>query len=64
MAGEFSHFPQDFWMSSLAIGHPLVYVSQASSKHSLDQASEADDTFVSCQKLSILLLLTVVPFFA
>ncbi|CAO3690633.1 unnamed protein product [Rhizopus microsporus] len=45
MAGEFSYFPQDFWMSSLAIGHPLVYVSQASSKHSLNQASETDDTF-------------------
>ncbi|KAI8887578.1 DUF323-domain-containing protein, partial [Backusella circina FSU 941] len=34
MLTDASHFTQDYWMNSLAIGHPLVYQSQGSDEKS------------------------------
>jgi hypothetical protein len=50
---DVAYFTQDFWMNSLAIGHPLVFQSEANSKNNLNQASKMDDTYV-CFLLNIL----------
>lgn len=46
MSGEVAYFTQDYWMNSLAIGHPLVYHSQANSAVTLGEAPEMDDSYV------------------
>lgn len=38
MVSDVSYFTQDYWMNSLAIGHPLVYQSQANSEISMGPA--------------------------
>ncbi|KAG1465718.1 hypothetical protein G6F46_002811 [Rhizopus delemar] len=43
---DIAYFTQDFWMNSLAIGHPLVFQSEANNKNNLNQASKMDDTYI------------------
>lgn len=49
MTSDVSYFTQDYWMNSLAIGHPLVYHSQANSQNTIGQAPAKDDNYVSIQ---------------
>jgi hypothetical protein len=49
MSSDVAYFTQDFWMNSLAIGHPLVYHSQAGSKNTIGDAPEMEDSYVSIQ---------------
>lgn len=46
MSSEVAYFTQDYWMNSLAIGHPLAFQAQANSENKLGHAPEMDDTFV------------------
>ncbi|GAA5811625.1 hypothetical protein MFLAVUS_005065, partial [Mucor flavus] len=46
MTSDVSYFTQDYWMNSLAIGHPLVYHSQANSENTIGQAPAKDDNYV------------------
>jgi iron(II)-dependent oxidoreductase len=46
MSSDVAYFTQDYWMNSLAIGHPLVYHSTASSKNTLGNAPAMDDSYV------------------
>jgi len=46
MSAEVAYFSQDYWMNSLAIGHPLAFQSQASSENKLGDAPELDDASV------------------
>jgi hypothetical protein len=46
MSSDVAYFTQDYWMNSLAIGHPLAFQAQASSENKLGDAPEMDDTFV------------------
>lgn len=59
MSGDVSFFTQDFWMNSLAIGHPLVYHFQANGERSFKKVPENDDTFVSTCYNAIVLLLII-----
>jgi hypothetical protein len=34
MSSDYDAFTQDYWMNSLAIGHPLVFQSNATMKNS------------------------------
>ncbi|MBM6387618.1 MAG: hypothetical protein JSY10_27165 [Paenibacillus sp.] len=47
MTSDVSYFTQDYWMNSLAIGHPLVYHSQANSENTIGQAPAMDDNYVN-----------------
>lgn len=46
MSAEVAYFSQDYWLTSLAIGHPLAFQSQASSENKLGDAPELDDASV------------------
>lgn len=46
MSSDVAYFTQDYWINSLATGHPLVYHSSASSKNTLGNAPTMDDTYV------------------
>lgn len=46
MSSDVSYFTQDYWMNSLAIGHPLVYHSQANKENAVGAAPAMDDNYV------------------
>ncbi|CAO3640551.1 unnamed protein product [Mucor fragilis] len=46
MSAEVAYFSQDYWLTSLAIGHPLAFQSQASSENKLGDAPELDDASI------------------
>jgi hypothetical protein len=48
MLTDASHFTQDYWMNSLAIGHPLVYQSQGSDGKSDVNEAEVRSTNPLC----------------
>lgn len=51
MSSDVAYFTEDFYNNSLAIGHPLVYHSQAGSKNTIGDASaDLDDSHVSIIK--------------
>ncbi|KAI9483584.1 MAG: C-type lectin protein [Benjaminiella poitrasii] len=46
MSSEVAYFTQDYWMNSIAIGHPLAFHSLANSKNTLGEAPDMDDNYV------------------
>jgi hypothetical protein len=50
MSSDVAFFAQDYWTNSLAIGHPLVYHSNANGEASVD----SDKTHVGTNFISIL----------
>ncbi|KAI7900048.1 C-type lectin protein [Cokeromyces recurvatus] len=43
MSSEVAYFTQDYWTTSLAIGHPLVFQSEANSSNRMDGAEDEDN---------------------
>jgi microsomal dipeptidase-like Zn-dependent dipeptidase len=46
MSSDVSHFSEEYWTNSLAIGHPLVYRSHANSEDLVDESPDKDDNHV------------------
>lgn len=46
MSSDVSYFTQDYWMNSLAIGHPLVYHSLANKENAVGAAPAMNDNYV------------------
>jgi hypothetical protein len=53
MSSDVSYFTQDYWMNSLAIGHPLVYHSQANNENTIGTAPAMDDNYVRFIYISV-----------
>lgn len=60
MSGNAAFFTQDFWKNSIAIGHPLVYHSQTSSKHETDNACASQWNVMDMSKGFITILYPII----